>query len=449
MSDSFAYFMEMGTGKTLTTIGLMGVLYQRGLIQRALVVSPTTVMSVWPEEMTRFANYPWICEMLVGEKERRINALETLIRNPFPDLKLAIINYESVWRDGLKEALLHYHADIIICDESQRIKSHSAKQSKAMWELGDCAKYKIILSGTPVQNNCLDLWSQYRFLDKTIFGEYYTPFEKHYCVMHSVFRNRVLRTINQDELIRKEYSCAYRVTKEEALDLPEQTFETRYIDFTQKERHLYDTLAQDMITVLSSGETVTAASILTKFLRLQQLTGGFLASDAGGPPQQVSSAKLDTLKDIITDYVVEGGHKLVIFARFIAEVEAIKKLCTSLLSSGQRWVCIQGSVPKEQRGGIVQQFQTDKNTKIFIGQIDSVSLGITLTAASTTIYYSTTWNYASYSQSMSRTHRAGQHWPCHYIHLTVRKSIDSRILEALEAKEDISKGIVDTWRNYI
>ena len=147
-------------------------------------------------------------------------------RFPYPHLKVAVINYESTWREGIFEALLDYDADLIIADESQRIKTHNASQSKAMHELGDKARYKLILSGTPVQNEAVDIFSQYRFLDPTIFGMNFYAFRGRYCVMGGFNRKQIVQYRDLDALIKKEHSIAYRVTKEEALDLPEQTFET-------------------------------------------------------------------------------------------------------------------------------------------------------------------------------------------------------------------------------
>ena len=140
---------------------------------------------------------------------------------------MAVINYESTWREGVFEALLDWDADMVIADESQRIKSHDAQQSRAMHQLGDKARYKLILSGTPVQNDAIDLYSQYRFLDPSVFGTNYYQFRNRYAIMGGFERRQIIGYRDMDELIRKEHSIAYRVTKEEALDLPEQTFENR------------------------------------------------------------------------------------------------------------------------------------------------------------------------------------------------------------------------------
>ena len=420
-----------------------------GKVKKVLIVAPTSVCAVWPKEFNDYADFKYTVKVLLGDKKSRIKALDDLDKFPFEALKVAVINYESTWREDIFDRLLSYDADLIIADESQRIKTHDAAQSKAMHQLGDKARYKLILSGTPVQNEAVDIFSQYRFLDPTIFGMNFYAFRGRYCVMGGFNRKQIVQYRDLDALIKKEHSIAYRVTKEEALDLPEQTFENRYITLSKKERNIYDKLRRDSFAELDGGGTITATTVLTKLLRLQQFTGGFLVEDDAAKPQLVSRGKLDALADILQDYVVEGKKKLVIFARFIPEVMEIIKLANDIAGKhGMQTVAIYGDIKKEDRGGIVQQFQTDPATMAFIGQIDTAGTGITLTAADTCVYYSVNFNFATYSQSLSRIHRIGQHHPCTYIHLVAENTVDDTILASLAKKEDLAKTVVDTWRDY-
>lgn len=420
-----------------------------GKVKKVLIVAPTSVCAVWPKEFNDYADFKYTVKVLLGDKKSRIKALDDLDKFPFEALKVAVINYESTWREDIFDRLLAFDADLIIADESQRIKTHDAAQSKAMHQLGDKARYKLILSGTPVQNEAVDIFSQYRFLDPTIFGMNFYAFRGRYCVMGGFNRKQIVQYRDLDALIKKEHSIAYRVTKEEALDLPEQTFENRYITLSKKERNIYDKLRRDSFAELDGGGTITATTVLTKLLRLQQFTGGFLVEDDAARPQLVSRGKLDALADILQDYVVEGKKKLVIFARFIPEVMEIIKLSNDMVGKhGMKTVAIYGDIKKELRGDIVQQFQTDPATMVFVGQIDTAGTGITLTAADTCVYYSENFNYATYEQSLSRIHRIGQRHPCTYIHLVAEKTVDELILKSLAAKEDLAKTIVDDWRQF-
>lgn len=442
----FGELFEMGCGKTLTTIAVAGALYNLGKIDRVLVVAPTSVCSVWPHDLNQFAAFPWEARVLLGDKKKRLKALNELENWPFKALRIAVINYESTHREGIYEALAAYKPDLIVCDESQRIKNPSAAQSKALHKLGDAAPFRMILSGTPVQNNAVDLYSQYRFLDPAVYGANFYAFKNRYCIMGGYGQHQIVGYRNMDELVEKEHSVAYRVTKEECLDLPQQTFINRYVQFTDAEQAIYEQLRKSSFLELETGENVTATTILTMYLRLMQLTGGFLTADESTRPKQVNTAKLDALADIVDDYVVDAGKKLVIFARFRAEIAAIENL---LRLRKIQYGSIYGDVPMEERGKIVEDFQTNPDTKVFVAQIQTAGLGITLHAASTAVFYSYDYNYANYAQALARIHRIGQRFPVTYIHLVVDGSIDERILAALENKEDMAKTVVDSWREVL
>lgn len=444
-SKGFGFLFEMGCGKTLTAIAVAGAAYEMGAIEKVLIVAPTSVCAVWPKEFDDYATFKYKVNVLLGEKKERLQELEALKNFPFKALKVAVINYESTWREGLFEALLDWKPDLVIADESQRIKTHDAQQSKAMHQLGDIAKYKLILSGTPVQNDAIDLFSQYRFLNSTVFGTNFYAFRNRYAIMGGFNRKQIVGYRDLDKLIQKEHSIAYRVTKEEALDLPEQTFLTRYIQLGRKEQQLYDQIKRDSFAELENGGTITAPTVLTKLLRLQQFTGGFIQADDGVKPELVFKGKLNALEDILDDYVLETGKKLVVFCRFRPEIDLIQGL---LEKKKIRYCSIYGDIKIDDRGDIVKDFQTNPETMVFLAQIDTAGLGITLTAADTCVYYSENFNYAAYSQSLARIHRIGQRNACTYIHLVVKKTVDEVILQALSKKEDLAKTIVDDWRRY-
>lgn len=444
-SKGFGFLFEMGTGKTLTSIATMGAAYQMGAIESVLVVAPTSVCPVWPKDLAEYANFRYRVGVLLGDKDKRLRELEAVRSYPLKGLKIAVINYESTWREGIFDALMDWKPDMIIADESQRIKTHNAQQSKAMHQLGDIAKYKLILSGTPVQNNAIDIYSQYRFLDPTVFGTNYFAFRGRYAIMGGFNQRQIIGYRDLDTLIKKEFSIAYRVTKEEALDLPEQTFITRNIPLQGKAKKLYDTIKRDSFAELECGGKITAPTVLTKLLRLQQFTGGFIQPDEGVKPEWVFDGKLLALEDILDDYCLGEGKKLVVFCRFRPEIDVIQALFEK---KKIRYASIYGDIKIEDRGPIVQEFQTKPEIKVFLAQIDTAGLGITLTAADTCVYYSKNFNYAAYSQSLARIHRIGQKNTCTYIDLTVEGTIDELINKALSRKEDLAKTIVDDWRNY-
>ena len=415
-----------------------------GKIERVLVVAPTSVCSVWPHDISDFANFKTRVGVLLGTKDKRLRELDAVKNHPIKALKICVINYESVWRDDIFDSIVSFAPDMVIADESQRIKTHDAQQSKGMHRLGDLAKYKLILSGTPVQNNAIDIFSQYRFLDPTVFGMNYYAFRNRYAIMGGFNKKQIIGYRDLDQLIKKEYSIAYRVTKDEALDLPEQTFITRHIPLEGKSKILYDRIKRDSFAELENGGQISAPTVLTKLLRLQQFTGGFIQPDEG-KPEFVFDGKLKALEDIMDDYVIGEDKKLVIFCRFRPEIDLITKL---IKKKNLGFISIYGDVKLEDRGPIIEDFQKNPETKVALLQIDTAGLGITLTAADTCVYYSVNFNYAAYSQSLARIHRIGQKNTCTYIHLVVEKTIDERVYKALAAKEDLARTVVDTWKEY-
>lgn len=443
----FGLLYEMGCGKTLTAIAIMGSLFNEKLLKRALIIAPASVCSVWPRELERYADFPFECVHLTGNAPRRRAMLRSLAEADDSALRVAVINYEGTWRipDRVRgdDAIRDFNPGLVICDESHRIKQSSARQSKYIHALGDHADYRMILTGTPIQNNPLDFFSQYRFLDKSVFGTSFLRFRSRYAIMGGYSVNgRAVQVIgyrNLSELSEKAYACADRVTKAECLDLPPQTFETRYVELTETGRSLYEQLRQQSVAWLGE-HPATAQNVLSRLLLLQRLTGGFIRPDDAESSQLVDSSKLDALNDILVD-LNESGEKCVVFVRFLDELFAISE---QLEKNGIGFVRIYGDVPQQERGELVERFQHDPDTRVFLAQIDTAGLGITLTAARVAVFYSPTWNYASYQQALARTHRIGvQHDECHYIHLICPGTVDEDVMSALEDKKSLADYVVD------
>ena len=435
-----ALLMDMGLGKSLTSIAIIGQLYKEQKIDKALVVCPTSIISVWQKEFDKFADFEYHIEAIIGSTmTKRKEKLKALCHKQ--GLKVAIINYEATWR--MERELNIYKPNIIVCDESQKIKNPNASQSKTLHRLGAKATYKIILTGTPVQNSPMDVFSQWKFLDPNIFGLSFYAFRNRYAVMGGYYNHQIIKYRNMDELTSKAHSIAYRITKGEALDLPEQIFLNRYCELESSARKVYDTVMKESYAELMDGE-ITATNVLTKLIRLSQISGGHVKDDEGRM-QVISKAKLNELKDIMEDVIIDNKKKLVVFARFIPEIDSIKQLADEMRI---KYSYITGEIKTDDRGVMCDNFQNDDDVKLFIAQIQTAGLGITLTAADTAVFYSLDFNYANYSQAIARTHRIGQKNTCTYINLISTETVDEKIIKALESKEDIAKNIVDNWREY-
>jgi len=443
VSKGCFYLMDMGTGKTLTSIAVMGTLYQRGLIGRVLIVAPLSILGVWAGEMEKFAGFDFAAAVLEGSMAKKIDTLRHLDGKP---LQVAVVGYESMWR--MEDEIAKWKPDLIICDESHRIKTHNAKAAKAAHRLGAAAKYKLALTGTPVTNKALDVFSQFKFLNPAVFGNSFYSFRNRYFNMTGYGNHTpVLKRTMEPELTRKIHSISYRATKAECLDLPPYTDVTIGVDLEPAAAKLYRELVKDSYTQLGS-EDVSATNILTRLLRLSQLTGGFLSSEqrdaapycATRQLHKVSSVKLDALADLI-ETAQESGQKLVIIARFIPEITAIKAL---LEKRGIDYSAISGET--KDRSEQVRRFQEEPDVTVFVGQISTAGLGITLTAASTLVFYSTNYSMSDYEQTRARIHRVGQASHCTYYHIIAKGTVDEKVLKALGDKADLAKTLIDDYR---
>ena len=440
--DSAGILMEQGCGKSLTAVAIAGRRFLDGQVNRVLVVAPLSVLPVWQREFRDYADYPHEVRLLRGgSMDKRI---EMLAAFPEDALKIAAINYESVWREEMFKALLKWRPDMIICDESQKIKGPSTKQSKGLHKLGEIAKYKLILTGTPVSNSPMDFFSQYKFLNPNIFGRSFWAFRSRYAVMGGYKNKQVVGYQNKAELVRKAHSIAYRVTKAEALDLPETIDQELYCKLEPQAAKHYSDMKKHNVAEIEAEEQIIATNVLTRLLRLQQITGGFLPKGEDTDKQvQVSKAKLSLLADVLED-LIGAGKKVVIFARFRAEIAEIEKIIAGLGD----YRAITGSVSMDERGQAVEDFQKDPGVKTFIAQIQTAGLGITLTAADTGIFYSLDFSYANYEQAKARLHRIGQVSKVTYLHLLAQDTVDERVYDVLKQKKSVVDDVVDNWRKY-
>ena len=435
-SGGCALLMEMGTGKSLTSIAVTGALANAGCIRRALVVAPLSILGVWEEEFQKFADFPYALAVLSGTGAKK---LDTLRHMNGAALQVVVVNYESAWR--LEKDLSAWRPELIIADEGHKIKTHNIAASKALHRLGRAANYRLLLTGTVITNKAIDVFSQFKFANPAIFGQSFYAFRSRYFDMVGYGNHTpVLKKSMEAELTEKLHSISYRATKAECLDLPETTDVIRQVELEPAALRIYKGLVKESYAELSGGE-VTAPNILTRLLRLSQLTGGFIGNDETAAVEQVSAAKLSALEDILDGAAAEG-KKLVIIARFIPEIRAICKL---LEKRGLRYSYITGEV--KDRSGQVSAFQNDPEVTAFVGQIATAGMGITLTAASAMVFYSLDYSMSNFEQAKARIHRVGQRMPCTYLYLVARGTVDEKVLLALKNKADLARTLVDDYRS--
>lgn len=434
-SNGAALLMEMGTGKTITSVAITGALYKAGRIRRVLVVAPLSILGVWDEEFDKFAAFGYTLAVLSGTGTKKADTLRHMIG---PKLQVVVVNYESAWR--MEKEILAWNPDLVIADEGHKIKTHNISASKAMHRIGVRAAYRLLLTGTVITNKAIDVFSQYKFLNSDVFGPSFYAFRNHYFDMTGYGNHTpILKRVMEPELTRRLHSIAFRATKAECLDLPETTDIIRSVELEPAALRVYHDLVRDSHAELGqSGVTVT--NILSRLLRLSQLTGGFLGDDEGNAPMRISTAKEAALTDII-DEALQEGKKLVIIARFVPEIRSIVK---QLEKNGISYSLIMGgTIDRDEQ---VWAFQNDPNTQVFVGQIATAGLGITLTAASTMVFYSMDYSMSNFEQAKARIHRVGQRENCTYIYLIAKGTVDEKVLKALRNKADLAKALVDDYR---
>ena len=445
--ESYAYFMEMGTGKTKVLIDNMSMLYDKGKIDGALIIAPKGVVGTWykNELPTHLPNHIenvtvlWQPNITKKQQEK----LETLYEIETA-LHILIMNVEALSTDkGVKYAskFLNSHKTLMAVDESTTIKNPSAKRTKNIIGLSKIAKYKRIMTGSPVTKNPLDLYSQCEFLDPWLldFTSYYA-FRNRYAEMKTMHAHgRSIQVVdkfkNLGELSDILKSFSYRVLKEDCLDLPDKIFIKRQITLTANQRKLYEQMKKQALAILK-GKLSSTKNTLTQLMRLQQITCGHF-TDNTGTTQAVENNRIKELMTILED--VEG--KAIIWAHYQYDITNIIKAVTD--EYGQNSIVdYYGLTPQEERQPNIKRFQDDPKCRFIVGTPSTGGYGITLTAANTVIYYSNGYDLEKRLQSEDRAHRIGQKKPVTYVDINAEDTVDEKIVKALRKKINIASEVL-------
>ena len=445
--EVYAYFMEMGTGKTKVLIDNMSMLYDKGKIDGALIIAPKGVVGTWYEQelpthlVNHVENVTILWQPNISKKQQE--KLKSLFEIETA-LHILIMNVEALsTQKGVDFAtkFLSSHRTLMAIDESTTIKNPKAKRTKNILRLSKLAKYRRIMTGSPVTKNPLDLYSQCEFLDPYCldFASYYA-FRNRYAEMKTAnFYGRsvqiVARFRHLDELAEKLKPFSYRVLKEDCLDLPEKTFMKRVVELTKEQKELYAQMKKMALAMLN-GKVVTTKTALTQIMRLQQITCGHFTAD-DGTMQDIKNNRIDELMDVLEE--IEG--KVVIWAHYQYDVKKIIKEIQKVHGPGSV-VDYYGLTPKDIRQNNIEKFQNDDSVKYFVGTPATGGYGITLTAASNMIYYSNGYDLEKRLQSQDRIHRIGQKKPVTYIDLIAEDTVDNRIVKALRKKINIASEVM-------
>ena len=445
--ENFAYFMEMGTGKTKVLIDNLAMLYDKGKVDGALIIAPKGVVKTWYEQElpTHLPNHIenvsvlWQPNITKGQQKK----LESLFEIESA-LHILIMNVEALSTEkGVKFAtkFINSHKALMAIDESTTIKTPTARRTKNIIKIGVNAKYKRIMTGSPITKNPLDLYTQCEFLDPWLldFASYYS-FRNRYAEMKTMhLRGRSIQVVKEfrhlAELSDTVKEFSYRVLKEDCLDLPPKNFVKRHISLTPDQKKIYEQMKKHAIAMLNKKVTTTV-TVLTQLMRLHQITCGYVTAD-DGTIQEVESNRLNELMSILEE--VEG--KVIIWANYQFSVSDIIQKITKVYGPDS-YVHYYGLTPQEDRQDYIRRFQNDPKCRFIIGTPQTGGYGITLTQANTVIYYSNGYDLEKRLQSEDRAHRIGQKKNVTYIDIIAEDTIDEKIVEALRSKIDIASQVM-------
>ena len=445
--ETYAYFMEMGTGKTKVLIDNLAMLYDKGKVDGALIIAPKGVIGTWHNQEIpthlpdHIESVSVLWQALITKKQKE--SLDCLFETE-EKLHILIMNVEALSTPkGTQFAskFLSCHRAMVAIDESTTIKNSSAKRTKNILSLAKSAKYRRIMTGSPVTKNPLDLYSQCEFLDPWLlnFQSFYA-FRNRYAEMKTInARGRSIQVVNYfkniGELSDKLKGFSYRVLKEDCLDLPDKIYVKRNIALTAEQLKLYDQMKKTALAMLN-GKVTSTVTVLTQLMRLHQITCGHFTADDGST-QLVKNNRVNELMDVLEE--IEG--KAIIWANYQHDISEIKKSITDKYDSGSV-VDYYGLTPQDERQGNIKKFQDDPECRFLIGTPQTGGYGITLTAASNVIYYSNGYDLEKRLQSEDRAHRIGQKKAVTYVDLITEDTVDEKIVKALRKKINIASEVL-------
>ncbi len=443
--EVFAYFMEMGTGKSKVLIDNIAMLYNAGKINGALIVAPKGVYKNWFD--SEIPNHmPDYIQKKIGLWRTDPNAKDLKpMFSTGADLHILIMNVEAFsTKKGLQFAhkFLSSHDALMGIDESTTIKNPAAKRTKNILSLRSLTKYRRILTGSPVTKSPLDLFSQCNFLDPWLLDQSsYYSFRTRYAVCRKIqVQGRQVEIVvgyrNLAELSDKLKPFSYRVLKDDCLDLPSKTYLKRTIDLSDEQKKVYKQMKQEALAVLN-GKMVTSATVITQLMRLHQITCGHFKSD-DGTIQEIKNNRITQLMDILEE--VEG--KAVIWAHYRYDIEKIVEAISKKYGNNTV-VTYYGDTTTDERQRAIKKIQDPESpVRFIIGTPQTGGYGITLTGASTMIYYSNGYDLEKRQQSEARIDRIGQEKPMTYIDIMAEDTIDMKIVKSLRSKVNIATEIM-------
>ena len=447
--ENFAYFMEMGTGKSKVLLDNAAILYDKGLINGLLLIAPKGVYKNWydseiPTHLPDHIQKKIVLWKTSDKSKKQQNILNSLFKAE-TDLHILIMNVEAFSSGNgteFAQKFLSCHRSMIAIDESTTIKTPTSNRTKNILSLRPNSKYRRILTGSPVTKSPLDLFSQCLFLDPWLLDHqsYYT-FRARYSICKKIQVNGrqveiVVGYRNLGELSEKIKPFSKRILKEDCLDLPSKSYVKHYVELTKEQKKVYEQMKKEAIAFLDD-KMQSSATVMTQLMRLHQITCGHFTAD-DGTIKDIPCSRLTELMNILEN--VEG--KSIIWSHYTHDVRRIISEIKKVYGD-EAVVDYYGATDTDARSKNIKKFQTDPKCRFFVGTTHTGGYGITLTAGSNMIYFSNGYDLEKRQQSEARIDRIGQTQKMTYIDIMSQDTIDERIVKALRNKVNIANKIMD------
>ena len=452
--DYAALFMGCGTGKSKVAIDTACARAQEGKIDSVLVICPFSIRNNWLKEIGVHSPLPYEARVLkFNTKKAQMEHAEFLTKGDC--VKWLILGTESLAAGRAIEWAEKYvlsNRCMVVVDESSWIKNHKANRTDRCIQLGLLASHRMAMTGTPITQGVLDLFSQFEFLDPQIIGmgDYYS-FRNTYAIMGGHAKKEVIGYQNLDGLMDDIRPYVYQVSTEEALpDLPPKTYQTRSVEMSKQQKVLYNEISKNMVVPQEGGEGLRVKNALEKALRLQQVAGGhypvenydYLKEDTyiEAVPIEGKNPKIEELINMTGEM---DGAPTIVWCRFVPEIKAVAAALRKKYGD-DAVVEFYGDVDYDTRWENIEKFESGK-ARFFVGNPFTGGIGIDLIAKACklaymyVVYFSNSFSYETRHQSEARAWRSGQEKNVFYIDLVCSNSIDLHIISALGDKHDLAE----------
>lgn len=446
----FALFWEQGTGKTRPVIETAMHLRDVGEIDTLFVLAPSGVHRAWvTDEIPKWFSGPgeaffYSTGRAATQKHQRMLAHALTV--PFLIIAMSYDSFMTVRGKTWAKKLFSKRRVLYVLDESTEIKTPSAKRTISITASGRWAPYRRIMTGTPSTNSPFDLYTQIRFVDPTFWPRHGFPDYFNFKTYFGIWEKGINRQgpapreyefvkgyRHLDELHEMIQPLVSRVTKDEVLDLPPKLYSKRYFDLSPEQQRVYDELRSQHMTLLSSGDLLTAELAITRLLRFAQVTSNYFPSEPGAPSHVIDPKHHPRLETLLA-LAKEVSHQAIIWARFHHDIDSI------LERLGKNAVRYDGLSSEEDRAAAKERFQAGE-VQFFVGNPAAGGKGLTLTAARTVIYYNNDFSLENRLQSEDRAHRIGQMHPVDYVDIVAPGTVDVKIVQSLRSNVNIAAAI--------